>query len=471
MSFFELKKAPTSSKKKWCVRLPSTGRGRTVCFGALGYEDYTQHKDKARRENYRSRHRNDRLEDPYSPGFWSWYVLWGESTDRRKNFQTAVRLAKRLLAKRNPSAPGDVVDEVDYENYPREIGNKNVSLYRSKKPQWVKNYGKKRPQYVATVVNPVTLRPYFVYTDSELFEALLVVPSFGKRLELVGAGELDNAVYPPETHTPSGVYRRGEGLGTALYAGLSAVAAMSGAAEVQTGGGAQGWWRAAAERGLAYADEEARDEEFDLYDVHVDALEALEGGVEDALRIAAEEYVDGEYAGLQIDAVHIEDYTVYDDIDVDISYTDADGDEDVYTVAVSAGDTFDLEAAEQALIDEGIHYDVVTGFDASGYVTVQASFRAEVLASAYRLPFDTVVERLLVIHVNEDSEAESAFHAAASNPSWTHNAKQLLAQLDLSEIVDKNALRFFEELREEYSVPGVRQNPRHDLFKDLKDLP
>lgn len=87
----------SSPPKKWKVRVPSEGGSRLVRFGASGYEDYTQHKDPQRRANYRSRHRGDNLRDPYSPGFWSWHVLWGPTTSRQQNFKHAVRKAKTLL--------------------------------------------------------------------------------------------------------------------------------------------------------------------------------------------------------------------------------------------------------------------------------------------------------------------------------------------------------------------------------------
>jgi 8-oxo-dGTP pyrophosphatase MutT (NUDIX family)/GNAT superfamily N-acetyltransferase len=100
---WKLKQAPAGSSKKWQVTIPGEGgRTKTVKFGARGYEDYTQHKDKDRRENYRSRHRNDNIDDPRSPGFWSWWVLWGDTTDRNKAFASAVRRAKKLLPRKNP---------------------------------------------------------------------------------------------------------------------------------------------------------------------------------------------------------------------------------------------------------------------------------------------------------------------------------------------------------------------------------
>lgn len=110
-ALWKLKPAPSGSGKKWQVTIPGKGgRTKTVKFGARGYEDYTQHKDKSRRKNYRSRHQNDNLDDPRSAGFWSWYVLWGDTTDRNKAFASAVRRAKKLLPRDNP--PNDLGERV-----------------------------------------------------------------------------------------------------------------------------------------------------------------------------------------------------------------------------------------------------------------------------------------------------------------------------------------------------------------------
>jgi hypothetical protein len=89
---YKLKKAPPGSKKKWQVKVETPSGGvKTVQFGARGYEDYTQHKDKSRRDNYRSRHRGDKINDPTKAGFWSWHVLWGDSTDIKKNLSAAKK--------------------------------------------------------------------------------------------------------------------------------------------------------------------------------------------------------------------------------------------------------------------------------------------------------------------------------------------------------------------------------------------
>lgn len=75
----------TRSEKKFDIYvLTKTGRVKKVSFGAKGYEDYTIHKDKERRSRYRIRHKKDKIRDPTTPGFWSWWVLWGESSNLQK---------------------------------------------------------------------------------------------------------------------------------------------------------------------------------------------------------------------------------------------------------------------------------------------------------------------------------------------------------------------------------------------------
>ena len=57
--------------------------GSWIHFGATGYQDFTEHKDPARRANYRRRHGAIKVKDgrlaytvPTSPAFWSWHLLW-----------------------------------------------------------------------------------------------------------------------------------------------------------------------------------------------------------------------------------------------------------------------------------------------------------------------------------------------------------------------------------------------------------
>lgn len=95
---FKLYKSSLATKK-YDVYVPNldTGRLKKVSFGAKAYSDFTKHRDVSRRERYRDRHKNDNLDDPFSPGFWSWYVLWGNSPNLQTSFKSAVARAKRLL--------------------------------------------------------------------------------------------------------------------------------------------------------------------------------------------------------------------------------------------------------------------------------------------------------------------------------------------------------------------------------------
>ena len=78
--------AMKSGKFKFVAHFESSdGRHRATKFGARGYEDYTIHKDKKRRERYRIRHQKDLLtKDPTRAGFLSYYILWGRYTDLNK---------------------------------------------------------------------------------------------------------------------------------------------------------------------------------------------------------------------------------------------------------------------------------------------------------------------------------------------------------------------------------------------------
>lgn len=58
------------------------GRIRIVPFGAKGYTDFTISKDVEKQKAYHARHKNDKLDDPMSPGALSWYILWSAPTIR-----------------------------------------------------------------------------------------------------------------------------------------------------------------------------------------------------------------------------------------------------------------------------------------------------------------------------------------------------------------------------------------------------
>lgn len=70
-----LYKSPLS-QKKYCIFTPE---GKRVHFGQMGYEDYTKHKDRDRRQNYLARSgkiAGNWRNDAYSPNRLSRDILW-----------------------------------------------------------------------------------------------------------------------------------------------------------------------------------------------------------------------------------------------------------------------------------------------------------------------------------------------------------------------------------------------------------
>lgn len=83
---------PSSRKeKKWMVHYinPDTNKINTIHFGQKNFEDYTQHKNKDRRDKYEKRHSNmgEDWNDPQSgAGFWAYNLLW-----TYPNFKKAIK--------------------------------------------------------------------------------------------------------------------------------------------------------------------------------------------------------------------------------------------------------------------------------------------------------------------------------------------------------------------------------------------
>ena len=60
-----------------------TKSGRKISFGAVGYSDFTKHKDEDRKQRYINRHRNKEnwtKSGIDSAGFWSRWLLWNKPT-------------------------------------------------------------------------------------------------------------------------------------------------------------------------------------------------------------------------------------------------------------------------------------------------------------------------------------------------------------------------------------------------------
>lgn len=57
------------------------GRTKTTHFGAKGYSDFTQHKNRLRKANYLARHRyREDWNDPTTAGALSRWILWNLPT-------------------------------------------------------------------------------------------------------------------------------------------------------------------------------------------------------------------------------------------------------------------------------------------------------------------------------------------------------------------------------------------------------
>lgn len=73
----------TNSDKKWMAIFKSCKNDATkvIHFGAKGYQDFTQHHNEKRKQNYLRRHSvTETWEDPYTAGSLSRYILWNKPT-------------------------------------------------------------------------------------------------------------------------------------------------------------------------------------------------------------------------------------------------------------------------------------------------------------------------------------------------------------------------------------------------------
>ena len=79
----------TDGKHKWVAEFKD---GTRVPFGAVGYEDFTQHHNPLRRANYLRRHRSrESWSNPKTAGSLSRWILWGDSTSLQANLKSFKR--------------------------------------------------------------------------------------------------------------------------------------------------------------------------------------------------------------------------------------------------------------------------------------------------------------------------------------------------------------------------------------------
>ena len=87
----------TAKNKKWkAIFYDDKGKKiKTTQFGDNRYLDYTQHKDKERRDKYRSRHKKDLEKGNYmNAGYLSYHILWGQSVALKTNISNYKKMFK-----------------------------------------------------------------------------------------------------------------------------------------------------------------------------------------------------------------------------------------------------------------------------------------------------------------------------------------------------------------------------------------
>lgn len=70
------KRAPAGDKHKYRVLAKEGDEIGIVSFGARGYEDFLQHKDPIRRENFRSRMQCDKTYSKLTAKYWVCHYNW-----------------------------------------------------------------------------------------------------------------------------------------------------------------------------------------------------------------------------------------------------------------------------------------------------------------------------------------------------------------------------------------------------------
>lgn len=84
----------TVKNKKWDMYYEKDDKLKKVSFGNPDYPDFTQHKDKDRRERYLARAtkiKGDWKSNPFSPNNLSIHLTWGQSTDINKNLKDYLK--------------------------------------------------------------------------------------------------------------------------------------------------------------------------------------------------------------------------------------------------------------------------------------------------------------------------------------------------------------------------------------------
>lgn len=83
MPIFVILKKLRSGPKKYEAIVLYRGSKKRIKFGARGYQDFTKHKDKLRKQRYLARHKareNWGISGVKTAGFWARWLLWNKSS-------------------------------------------------------------------------------------------------------------------------------------------------------------------------------------------------------------------------------------------------------------------------------------------------------------------------------------------------------------------------------------------------------
>ena len=76
----EITKDTSGGKKMKAVFYNKDKKVKTVRFGASGFTDYTRGATDEQQKAYKARHAGDNLNDKFSPGSLSMFVLWSSKS-------------------------------------------------------------------------------------------------------------------------------------------------------------------------------------------------------------------------------------------------------------------------------------------------------------------------------------------------------------------------------------------------------
>ena len=347
--------------------------------------------------------------------------------------------------------------------------------------------GGKGLTFIGSVVNPKTMRPYMVFRAQSV-SGVITIPTSGDHVVILGHGYLETeggdynapaeAFGLPRVHTPAGVADKGGGMGTVLYVGMSLLAtylhrvASDHSLPVEGDGvcsgygassEAQRWWRNAEKAGLARGDvyhTESKDERSEDREESKYFHEKLDDWEEDS---RLDDIIKDETDAWARDTSDSRNYDVKTgnaDVNIIGEAHTSDGDSftfnesyEFHRTSYKAGDVLDIaEGLLHGLMGNSASArDDITEIHVSraylrweGTVEWQETQEVDVEEShdGYLLPIENAVEQRLILDVAPKLDRE-----------WNESLADfdildVLVELDLREITDPVALRYFYGLAE-----------------------